>query len=440
MTSQSSNSSTSPPTSTGMGRFRLVMLGAGAVMTGLLLIGLLPRFQRQAELNTNAQEAKSNLLTVNIVTPQRAPAKTELLLPGNIQAVQEATLYARVDGYLSQRLVDIGDRVEAGQLLAEIDAPEIDRDLDQARANLAQSKSAYMQARANVEQARAAMVQQQTNSNFNRISAQRWNELQREGAVARQNYDEKQSAYDASQASVRASQSVMAANQANVESSMATISANLANVKRAESKQAYKQIIAPFAGIITARNVDTGALITAGSGGSNAVWLYKIAQPQTLRIFVDLPQTYVASIRPGLPAEIQVREFPNQVFNGRVTRTASALDSTARTLRTEVQVSNAGLQLLPGMYAQVKFGLNRSQTPLMVPANALVVRQKTQVAIVGADQKVHFQDVTIARDYGTEVEIASGLQGGERLIVNPTDDIAEGVTVKAVAAKTKPAE
>jgi RND family efflux transporter MFP subunit len=443
MDTHSSNQRPSPngnETRTGsLGRFKFVMLGAGVVMAGLLAVGLIPRLQRQAELNANANEAKSNLLTVNTVAPHRAPAKAELALPGNIQAVQETTLYARVDGYLSKRLVDIGDRVEAGQLLAEIDSPEIDRELDQARANLAQTRSAYMQARANLEQARASAVQQQTNSNFNRVSAQRWNELQREGAVARQEYDEKQSAYDASKASVKAAQSVIGANQANVESSMANISASRANVQRLEAMQSYKQITAPFSGVITARNVDSGALITAGSGGSNAVWLYKIAQPGTLRIFIDVPQTYIDSIRPGQSANILVREFPNRVFTGKVTRTSSALDAAAHTLRTEVQVSNSGLKLLPGMYAQVKFTLNRTMAPLVIPANAIVVRSEgTQVAVVGADQKVHFQKVAIGRDFGTEVEITSGLQGNEQLVVNPTDDVSQGVKVKAVPAKEKP--
>jgi RND family efflux transporter MFP subunit len=422
-----------------MARFRMIILGIGAVMVGLLAIGILPRLQRHTELNAAAQEAKSDLLSVNTVTPHRALAKADITLPGNIQAVKETTVYARMDGYLSQRYVDIGDRVEAGQLLAEIDSPETDRELDQALANLAQTRAAHAQAVANLEQSKASALQAQTTSNFNRVSSDRWQSLQQQGAVARQDFDEKKAAYDASAANVKAAKSVINANQSNVESSMANIKASEANVERIQATQSYKRITAPFSGVITARNIDTGALITAGSGGSNAVWLYKVAQPNTLRIFIDLPQTYVDSIRPGQEAQILVRELPKRVFVGKVTRTASALDTTSHTLRTEVQVNNPDLKLLPGMYAQVKFILNRAAPPLMVPANAIVVRADgPQVAIVGADQKVHYQKVAIGRDYGTEVEIASGLQGNEQLVVNPTDDVVEGVKVQAVAVKQKP--
>ncbi len=374
--------------SSDMARFRTVMLVAGAVMAGLLLIGILPRLQRNAELNASAKEAKSGLLTVNTVSPRRAATKADVTLPGSIQAVKETTIYARMDGYINQRYADIGDRVEVGQLLAEIDSPETDRQLDQARANLAQTRAAYAQATANLEQSKASALQAQTTSNFNRVSSDRWQQLQQEGAVARQDYDEKRANYDASVANVKAAKSVINAQQSNVESSIANIRASEANVQRLEATQSYKKIVAPFNGVITARNIDTGALITAGSGGSNAVWLYKIAQPNTLRIFVDLPQTYVSSIRPGQPAEITVREFPKRVFVGKVTRTASALDTNAHTLRTEVQVNNPDLKLLPGMYAQVNFVLNQTTPPLTVPSNAIVVRSDgPQVAIVGADQK-----------------------------------------------------
>ncbi|UBF27006.1 efflux RND transporter periplasmic adaptor subunit [Kovacikia minuta CCNUW1] len=422
-----------------MARFRMILLGAGAVLAGLLAIGIVPRLQRNAEINASAKEAQTGLLTVNTVMPHRADAKANITLPGNIQAVKETTIYARMDGYLSQRYVDIGDRVAVGQLLAEIDSPETDRQLDQARANLAQTRAAYAQSVANLEQSRASALQAQTTSNFNRVSSDRWRSLQQEGAVARQDYDEKKAAYDASAANVKAAQSVIRANQSNVASSIANIRASEANVERLQATQSYKRVTAPFNGVITARNIDTGALITAGSGGSNAVWLYKVAQPNTLRIFVDLPQTYVSSIRPGQPAEISVRELPKRAFIGKVTRTASALDTVSHTLRTEVQVNNPDLKLLPGMYAQVKFMLNQSAPALMVPANAIVVRSDgSQVAIVGADQKVHYQKVTIGRDYGSEVEIVSGLQGNEQLVVNPTDDVVEGVKVQTVSAKQKP--
>ncbi|SRR5579883_196661 len=420
-------------------RFRMAMLGFGAVLATLLIVGIVPRLQRGAEINASAKEAKTGVLTVNTIRPHRANAKADLTLPGSIQAIQDTTIYARTNGYLSRRLVDIGDRVEAGQLLAEIDSPEVDQELEQARAALAQTRSAYMQTLANLEQARSQLSQAQANSNFAQVSSQRWNVLQKEGAVARQDYDEKQSAADANKANVKVAQATINANQSNVQSAEANIKASEANVRRLEAMQAFKQITAPFSGVITARNVEAGALITAGSGGSNAVWLYKIAQPNTLRIYIDLPQNYVTSIRPGQTANVLVRELPKQVFAGRVTRTASALDANAHTLHTEVQVSNPGLKLLPGMYAQVQFVLNQATIPLMVSANALVTKADgTMVAVVGADQKIHYQKVTLGRDYGSEVEVAAGLDGNEQLVVNPTDEIVEGARVNPVPAKAKP--
>ena len=420
-------------------RIRMALLGVGTVFAALLVIGIVPRLQRNAEINASAKETKTNALTVNTVTPHRADAKADMTLPGSIQAVQETTLYARTNGYLSRRLADIGDRVEAGQLLAEIDAPEVDQELEQARANLAQTRSAYMQTLATLEQARSQLTQAQANSNFAQVSSQRWNTLQKEGAVSRQAFDEKQASSDANKANVKVAQATINANRSNVNSATANIRASEANVSRLESMQSYKRITAPFAGVITARNVDQGALITQGSGGSNAVWLYKLAQPNTLRIYIDLPQSYVASIRTGQTANVLVRELPKEVFAGKVTRTSNSLDANAHTLRTEVQVNNPNLKLLPGMFAQVKFVLNRAMAPLMIPANALVSRSEgSMVAIVGADQKVHYQKVAIGRDYGTEVEITSGLEGNEQLVVNPTDEIGEGTRVKAVPAKTKP--
>ena len=429
--------STLPSRTNNTTRIRMTLLGVGTVFAALLIIGIVPRLQRTAEINASAKETKNNALTVNTVTPHRADAKAAMTLPGSIQAVQETTLYARTNGYLSRRLADIGDRVEAGQLLAEIDAPEVDQELEQARANLAQTRSAYIQTLANLEQARSQLTQAQANSNFAQVSSQRWNTLQKEGAVSRQAFDEKQASSDANKANVKVAQATINANRSNVTSATANIRASEANVSRLESMQSFKRITAPFAGVITARNVDQGALITQGSGGSNAVWLYKLAQPNTLRIYIDLPQSYVTSIRPGQTANVLVRELPKETFVGKVTRTSNALDANAHTLRTEVQVNNLNLKLLPGMFAQVKFVLNRATAPLMVPANALVSRSEgSMVAIIGADQKVHYQKVAIGRDYGTEVEITSGLEGNEQLVVNPTDEVGEGVQVKPVPAKT----
>jgi multidrug efflux pump subunit AcrA (membrane-fusion protein) len=193
-----------------------ILFGVVAVMAGLFMVGLLPRLQRQTELNTSAQAAKTNILTVNTVTPDRANGKSTFLLPGSVQAIQETTLYARTNGYLKQRLVDIGDRVKAGQLLAEIESPEVDQELAQARANFAQTQSAYLQAQANLQQSRSTYAQVATNSDLAKVSAQRWQELQKQGAVARQDFDEKQAAFKASQANVGTAQSSIQASRSNL--------------------------------------------------------------------------------------------------------------------------------------------------------------------------------------------------------------------------------
>jgi len=203
-----------------------------------------------------------------------------------------------------------------------------------------------------------------------------------------------------------------------------------------EAMESFKRITAPFSGVITARNVDFGALITAGSSGSNTVWLYKIAHAQRLRIYVYVPQAYVSSIHTGQSAKILVKEFPNREFIGTVTRTSNSLDSASHTLLTEVQVPNEDLRLMPGMYAQVKFILNRSNTPLIIPANTLVTNSHgAQVAMVDQDGRVSYRTVAVGRDYGTEVEVASGLHGDEQLIVNPTDDVVDGLKVKVQNSK-----
>jgi RND family efflux transporter MFP subunit len=420
----------------GMKHFTLIILGVGTVMTGLLVMGILPRLHRQGELNAATESIKNDPLVVNTVTPHHAPAQVQLEIPGSIQAIKDTTIYARDNGYLSKMYVDIGDRVHQNQLLAEIDSPETDQQLAQARAHLAQSRSDYLQAVANLTKSRFNLRQVIANANFAQVSAKRWKLLQQDGAVARQDYDEKEASFLSYQANIETARSDIRASQSSVESAMANISANAAQVRQMEAMESFKRITAPFSGVITARNVDFGALITAGSSGSNTVWLYKIAHAQRLRIYVYVPQAYVSSIHTGQSAKILVKEFPNREFIGTVTRTSNSLDSASHTLLTEVQVPNEDLRLMPGMYAQVKFILNRSNTPLIIPANTLVTNSHgAQVAMVDQDGRVSYRTVAVGRDYGTEVEVASGLHGDEQLIVNPTDDVVDGLKVKVQNSK-----
>ncbi|HET7840853.1 MAG TPA: efflux RND transporter periplasmic adaptor subunit, partial [Terriglobia bacterium] len=281
-------------------------------------------------------------------------------------------------------LVDIGARVREGQVLAEIDTPEVDEELRQAEA-------AEAQATANLDLAKK--------------TAERWQNLLKDDGVSRQEVDQNVSAYQARQADLRFAQ---------------------ANVQRLKDMQSFQTIVAPFSGIITARNVDIGALITAGSTQP----LFRLAQNHILRVYVNVPQTYSRSIFPGLGADLSVPEYNGRLFAGKVVRTAGAIEPASRTLLTEVDVPNSQGEILPGVYGTVQFHLTMTDPPLMLPANTLLFRSAgTQVAIAGPDGKVHLQKVTLGRDLGTTVEVASGVNARDAVIVNPSDSISEGDSV-----------
>ena len=411
---------------------RLGKIGAMALflLAGFLAVGIVPRVQRAAELRAAVEDPRNRLLSVSVVVPRPAPPTTDLDLPGSIQAIQETPIYSRVNGYLRRWLVDIGDRVERGKILAEIDTPELDQQLSQARAVLAQARASLGQAEAGVQQARATLRQTQANLSFAQATAARWKQLLAEGAVSQQDADQYQTASNAAQANVDGAQANVGALEANVVAAKANVGANEANVRQLEALQSFQRVTAPYTGIITTRTVDRGALITAGSSSSSAP-LFKMAQIDTLRIFVNVPQTFARSIVPGQAAKIVLQEFPGRTFSGKVSRDAGALDPTSRTLLTEVMVANDNLTLKPGMYAQVKFSVVGPDPPFLVPATALLMRADgPQVAVVRGDQKVHLQKVELGRDLGSTVEVTSGLEGNERLIVNIPDGLREGITVR----------
>jgi RND family efflux transporter MFP subunit len=279
-----------------------------------------------------------------------------------------------------------------------------------------------LQARASLQQAWANVVQMRASRDFARIAADCWDQLEQRELVAHQEADQQRSAF--------------AVSQANLPAAQATVNAQEATVRQLEALQSYEKVTAPFDGIITARNVDIGALITAGSSTST-LELFRMGRIDTLCIYVNVPQPFVPSLQPGQTAQLLVQEFPQRTFTGKVVRTANALDPASRTLLTEVQVSNRDGTLLPGMYAQVKFVITRGDSPWLIPGNALVIRADgSQVATVGAGHTVHYQKVDIGRDYGSEVEIVSGLSGAESLITNPTDALQEGSPVQVAPLRT----
>ncbi len=422
----------------------------GVVLFVILLgIGVLPRLRQNAELVAASTAPDAGLVQVSVAPPRRSDGPIDLVLPSNIQAIEETTIYARTNGYVRERYVDIGDRVAAGKVLAQIDTPELDQELSQARAALAQTRSglaqaraSFTQAQANLSQSRAGLEQSRANESFAKVTAERFGKLERDELVAHQDADEKRTALAAasattavSQAHVEAMQANLGALEASVEAARANVAASEANVQRLMALQSFQRVEAPFAGIITARGIDRGALITSGSG-NGATWMFRLAHVEHLRIFVNVPQTFVRSIAPGQEVRVLVPEFPKRAFVGKIASTAGALDPTSRTLLTEVRLRNEDHALMPGMYAQVKFSLVPADAVWVVPATALIARSAgPQVVDVRRDGTVHYLGVQLGRDFGQSVEVVAGLSGSERLVLSPPDGLKEGMRVAAEEAK-----
>jgi len=365
---------------------RRALLGTVGVLTMLFLLGMVPRWRANASLLDATRDQRP---TVSVVSSQRPDGAAHLVLPGSTQAIQEAAIYARTNGYVRKWYTDIGAKVEPGDLLAEIETPEIDQELNQARATA-------QQAVANAELAQATLT--------------RWQELVAKKVVSAQEFDEKKSALDARQADLTAAK---------------------ANVARLEKLQGFQKVVAPFSGIVTARNIDNGALVSAGNGGQTSP-LFHVAQTDTLRIYVTVPQTNARSVAPGQSAAVSFREIPEKNFDAKVVRTAGALDPASRTLLTELQVANKDGQLFPGMYAEIKFAFPQDARTLLVPGNAITVQSDgPRVLIVDAKQTIRARSVKLGRDLGDKVEILSGLNPAEPLVANPSGSLREGEEVKS---------
>ena len=407
---------------------------------------------------------------VTFVKAEASSPTADLLLPGNMEAVTEAPVLARADGYLRKRYADIGDHVKKGQLLAEVDSPELDQQVAQARAQLMQAEAAEKQAGANLEQGKA-------NEALAHVTAVRWANLLTKGAVSRQENDQYQAQYQAQVANVNSlGQALQAAHQ--------NTSSVRSNLDRLIELQSYEHVRAPFDGVITLRNVDVGALITTGT-----TLLFRVAQIDRLRTYVYAPQSDAPSVQVGQHAKVHVNEYPNRDFDGIITRTSSSLDPQSRTLLTEVQVSNYDGTLFPGMYALVKMNSARADRPILVPGAALIVRaegtfiatlkdagdnknknldtvlpenqegtkegnkaapdkkkSESPSAKMEKDKQQRLQEeklpefvvrlvpVGIGRDYGTEIEIVTGLKGGERVVQAPNDNVQDKAHVRGSLA------
>ena len=363
----------------------LIAAVLAVVFLVLAIVGIASRFSERHALAKETETLAT--ITVGVIHPKVEPPQQELILPSTLQAYIESPIYARTNGYLLKWYKDIGSRVQKGERLADIETPEIDQELQQARAARDQS---------------AAQVE------IAKTSAKRWENLQKMDAVAQQETDERTNAYAQAQANLAAA---------------------TANVRRLEELESFKHIFAPFSGVLTRRNVDIGALINAGNTGNNQQ-LFNIARIDPIRVYVNVPEIYAPSVRPGVRAAIEIPSSSGQKFYGNVVRNAEAIDPGTRTLLTETDVPNPKSELLPGAYAQVHFDLNIRTERLSVPVNALLFRAEgTRAAVVDANRKVHLQPVTIGRDYGTTVEILAGLKPEDSVVLNPSDSLEEGQQV-----------
>ena len=391
------------------------------VLVVLFALGYYPRIARAKAIQSLAETHNRELMEVSAATVVPAAADSELVLPGGIAAVVEAPIYARTDGYVRKRLVDIGDRVKKGQLLAEIDSPEVDQQLMQARAAVMQSKAALGQSQAALQQAKSRQA-------LAAVTLNRWKQLVSQGVLSKQEGDDKEAQFNIANADV-------AAAEANIRAAESAIAAAEANVARLTETQGFQKVVAPYDGMITMRNVVFGTLVSSGSNSSIRE-MYRITQLNPLKIVVQVPQSEVQFIHPGQIVEFTVQEMPSRKFQGHVERWANSLDASSRSLNTEVFFDNSKGELLPGMYAQVNFKTHRKEPPLMVPGDAVVTgKTGPRVAMLVAGNQVHWQVVQLGRDYGAQTEILSGVSKGAQVILNPTDDIHDGMTVKVVKDK-----
>jgi RND family efflux transporter MFP subunit len=404
----------------------LVLLLAAALAGGVVYELSQRKTQEQALAASTVESAGGGVPVVQVARVRLAPSEATVEIPGQTVALTETPIYARTDGYIKQRSVEIGDRVKKGQILLELDTPDLDQQIAQAQATLVQSQAALAQLQATLQAV-------QSNLRLASVTAQRTKSLADAGVASRQDNDTAAAAVEAGQANTHAAEE-------NIRAQQSLIVANEANLKRLMETKKYARMDAPFDGVITYRNPmasDVGTLVTSGSATS-AREILRVSQIETLRVFVDVPQTYSPVIRVGQPAELLVEEFPGRVFPATVQSSTNAVDPASRTMLTILVVDNKSGTLMPGMFAKTRFRLPHTVNVLRLPAEGLLFRTEgPMAAVVGEDRKVHFHKLTLGRDYGAEVEVTSGLEPGEAVVLNPTDVIREGAVVETKERESK---
>ncbi len=380
------------------------------VLGALLAVGLLPRLHQNKELAADATAAENAPIQVNVTRPHRAPAVMNVALPGTLRPWQEVSIFARTTGYLKGFYVDISEQVKKGQLMAEIDSPEVDQQLRGAKATLLQFQAAQTKAESDLELAEATW--------------KRFETLKGTSGITQLELDQ----YKAAANSARA----------GVASAKANVASGEAEVQRLTELQGFEKVTAPFSGVVTGRTYDVGAMIIANPTSLDIKPMFKIAMNDVLRVFVNVPQSSALMIKKGMDVKVAARERPGRTYMGKVMGTTNYLDPTNRSLLTEIKVDNQDLSLLPGMYVDASFSVVREKPPLIIPAPALVTGANgNQVALV-EDGKIHFRTIELGVDYGKELEIVGGLEGDEQIVTNPGERTNEGVAVRIATVEEPP--
>jgi RND family efflux transporter MFP subunit len=366
-------------------KYWLASVIAALVIGGLFASGILVRLR--AETAVNRETAETAVVPVSIVKPQRLAPKQDVTLPGNVQPYYNSPIYARTNGYVKRWHVDIGTHVKQGQLLADIETPEVDQQLQQARANLATA---------------------QANFNLSQITSARYQRLKNTNAVAHQDVD-----------------NASGANSANA----AIVQADQASVRQLEAMQSFEKVYAPYDGVITFRNTDIGDLINSGNTGPSTQ-LFQIVQPERLRVYVNVPEAYAKQVKPGLGADLELAESPGRYFHGKLVRTAQAIDYSTRTLLVEIDADNRSGEIFNGAYAQVHFKLPTASSSFILPVNCLLFRAEGLRVAVIKEGCVELRAIKPGHDFGDRIEVVSGLNGSEEVVINPPDSVIDGQAVR----------
>lgn len=418
--------------------------------TVLMVVGVLPRISNSKMLDKEAQRIAQSVPELPAVKVSKAPPVQELTLPANIEPIQEIPIYARTDGFLKRRYVNIGDKVRTNQVLLEVETPEVIQQLKEAQAEHKQALSQLKSAQAELAQSKATLATQKANVKkaqadlaLAESQVRRYDDLAKEGAISLEQRDMKQRDVDACKALIEQANANVGAAKAQMEAYEERISAARATVESAKAKEerfkslvSFQSIKAPCDGVITACNVDDGALITSGSS-TNANVLIQMARTSTLRVYTYVPQSFYRYVHAGMPTEITVSELPGQVFSGTVTHVSGGLNQESRTLTCEVVIPNKDGKLMSGMYAQVKFSIHRDISPIIIPSSALMVRGDDVNVVAIEGEKAKFTKITLGRDYGKEVEVQTGLQDGQIILKDPPVDVQDGEQVIAKVVTEK---